>query len=217
MGKITESNAHNSPQAIDNDDKKRTAIKKKSAAQSQSSADKNDEKNPAVFKNGKRKKRDPNKPRRNLSSFILFSNANRDRIKQQNPGTNFGKIATLLAEEYKRLSPEEKKKLTDEADKDFKRYKEEMSNYTPTPGYKKRSKTRDPNKPKRGLSAYFLFSGANRAGIKERNPNVSFGDVAKLLAKEYKGLSPEEKNKWEAKAEVEKVRYFEEMKVYNGN
>ena len=261
--KIIESNAHNSPQAIEiameftrnivssslvsvssnknNDDKKRTAIKKKSDGQSQSSADKNDEKNPAVFKNGKRKKRDPNKPRRNLSSFILFSNANRDRIKEQNPGTNFGKIvslkifllvscflhglkhcfpllkATLLAEEYKRLSPEEKKKLTDEADKDFKRYKEEMSNYTPTPGYKKRSKTRDPNKPKRGLSAYFLFSGANRAGIKERNPNVSFGDVAKLLAKEYKGLSPEEKNKWEAKAEVEKVRYFEEMKVYNGN
>jgi hypothetical protein len=38
----------------------------------------------------------------------------------------------------------------------------------------KRSK-KDPNAPKRGLSAYMFFSQANRNKVKEENPEASFG------------------------------------------
>lgn len=36
---------------------------------------------------------------------------------------------------------------------------------------------KDPNKPKRAMSAFFLYSQANRTAVKESNPDASFGDV----------------------------------------
>lgn len=41
---------------------------------------------------------------------------------------------------------------------------------------KKRSK-KDPNAPKRGLSAYMFFSQATRQQIKDENPEASFGKL----------------------------------------
>eukprot|EP00553_Chaetoceros_curvisetus_P005341 CAMPEP_0204620616 /NCGR_PEP_ID=MMETSP0717-20131115/6600_1 /ASSEMBLY_ACC=CAM_ASM_000666 /TAXON_ID=230516 /ORGANISM="Chaetoceros curvisetus" /LENGTH=91 /DNA_ID=CAMNT_0051634851 /DNA_START=265 /DNA_END=537 /DNA_ORIENTATION=- len=39
-------------------------------------------------------KKDPNKPKRNMSAFFLYSNANRARIKEENPGIKFGQIVS---------------------------------------------------------------------------------------------------------------------------
>lgn len=38
----------------------------------------------------------------------------------------------------------------------------------------------DPNKPKRAMSAFFLFSQANRNTVKEENPEASFGDIVSV-------------------------------------
>lgn len=40
---------------------------------------------------------------------------------------------------------------------------------------KKRRSKKDPNAPKRGLSAYMFFSQENRAQVKEENPEATFG------------------------------------------
>ena len=45
------------------------------------------------------------------------------------------------------------------------------------PPKKKRKAKKDPNKPKRNMSAFFLYSNANRARIKEENPGIAFGSV----------------------------------------
>jgi hypothetical protein len=42
---------------------------------------------------------------------------------------------------------------------------------------KRGKKTKDPNKPKRNMSAFFLYSNEHRARIKEENPGVKFGQV----------------------------------------
>jgi hypothetical protein len=43
---------------------------------------------------------------------------------------------------------------------------------------KKRSKkNKDPNKPKRNMSSFFLYSQANRPRVKEENPDAAFGDI----------------------------------------
>jgi len=42
---------------------------------------------------------------------------------------------------------------------------------------KKKRKRNDPNAPKRGLSAYILYSNANRARVKAENPEAKFGDI----------------------------------------
>jgi hypothetical protein len=41
-------------------------------------------------------KKDPNKPKRNMSAFFLYSNANRARIKEENPGIAFGKVVSTV-------------------------------------------------------------------------------------------------------------------------
>ena len=39
----------------------------------------------------------------------------------------------------------------------------------------------DPNKPKRAMSAFFLYSQAHRAQVKADNPDASFGDIVSSL------------------------------------
>ncbi|CAO3592934.1 unnamed protein product [Absidia cylindrospora] len=60
---------------------------------------------------------------------------------------------------------------------------------------------KDPNAPKRGLSAYMFFSQANRNKVKEENPDATFGQLGKILGQKWKEMSDEEKKVREKKAE----------------
>ncbi|KAJ2817304.1 Non-histone chromosomal protein 6, partial [Coemansia erecta] len=57
---------------------------------------------------------------------------------------------------------------------------------------KKRSK-KDPNAPKRALSAYMYFSQAKRPTVQEENPGVTFGQIGKLLGELWKTLDENER------------------------
>jgi len=81
-------------------------------------------------------------------------------------------------------------------------------------GKAKRAK-KDPNAPKRALSAYMFFSAAKRAEIMEENPNFGVTDVAKALGERWKTVSDEEKAVYQQQAEEDKVRYEREMAAYN--
>ena len=48
-----------------------------------------------VRKRGKAGK-DPNKPKRNMSAFFIYSNANRARVKEQNPDIKFGRVVSVV-------------------------------------------------------------------------------------------------------------------------
>ena len=61
---------------------------------------------------------------------------------------------------------------------------------------KTKKKKKDPLKPKRGMSAFFLYSNANRARIKAHNPEAKFGDIARLLTAEFKSLPDRQAQKW---------------------
>ncbi|KAI8646161.1 high mobility group box domain-containing protein, partial [Parasitella parasitica] len=74
---------------------------------------------------------------------------------------------------------------------------------------KKRSK-KDPNTPKRGLSAYMFFSQDQRATVKEENPEASFGQIGKILGEKWKKMSDDEKKPYNKKAEADKKRYEDE-------
>jgi hypothetical protein len=43
---------------------------------------------------GKKKKKDPNEPKRAISSFMLFSNAMRSKLKAENPSMAFGELVS---------------------------------------------------------------------------------------------------------------------------
>eukprot|EP00550_Attheya_septentrionalis_P010954 CAMPEP_0198303466 /NCGR_PEP_ID=MMETSP1449-20131203/56897_1 /TAXON_ID=420275 /ORGANISM="Attheya septentrionalis, Strain CCMP2084" /LENGTH=214 /DNA_ID=CAMNT_0044005959 /DNA_START=1144 /DNA_END=1788 /DNA_ORIENTATION=+ len=169
-----------------------------------------------------KKKKDPLKPKRNMSAFFLYSNAFRSEVKVKNPDVTFGEVAKILSAQFKQLPEKELKKWQKKADKDKLRYQEEMKDYVAPEDSsddegpkKKKKKEKDPNRPKRNMSAFFLFSNANRAEVKTNNPEASFGDIAKLISKEFKALTEKDRKKWDKKAAKDKERYQEDMVRYN--
>jgi len=76
---------------------------------------------------------------------------------------------------------------------------------------------KDPNAPKRGLSAYMFFANDNRDKVREDNPGIKFGDVGKILGEKWKELTDKEKGPYEAKAKADKERYESEKARYNAD
>lgn len=80
------------------------------------------------------------------------------------------------------MSEAEKKRFQDMADRDKKRFEHEMKGYSPPKGEKgkrRRKGKKDPNAPKRSLSAFFWFCNDERQKVKNMNPEYGIGDVAK--------------------------------------
>jgi hypothetical protein len=76
-------------------------------------------------------------------------------------------------------------------------------------------KKKDPNAPKRGLSAYMFFANEQRDKVREDNPGISFGQVGKMLGEKWKALSDSERRPYEEKAAADKKRYEDEKATYN--
>lgn len=171
-----------------------------------------------VVKRRKVKKwKDPSKPKRAMSAFFLYSQVERPNVKINHPEASFGDIARILSAQYKALTEKQMKQWTKKAEQDKCRYQEEMKHYVPmddpTGGKRKKAK-KDPNAPKRNMSAYFLFSVHIRPTVKEENPEAAFGDIARIISAKYKALKDDERKHWEGKAVEDKVRYQTQMEAY---
>lgn len=175
-----------------------------------------------------RKKKDPNAPKRACSAYLFYASAIRPAVKEEFPDLSFGETQKKIAEKYKELTEDEKSKYEDMAATDRQRYEREMENYTPpsddsdsdsdsdsdVPKRKKRKK-KDPNAPKRASSAYMFFVKENRAKVKEENPDLSFGELGKLMGEKYRNLTEEEKKPYLEAAEQDKERSKRETEAYN--
>ncbi|KAK5128213.1 Non-histone chromosomal protein 6 [Meristemomyces frigidus] len=75
-------------------------------------------------------------------------------------------------------------------------------------------KKKDPNMPKRGLSAYMFFANDQRDKVRDDNPGIKFGEVGKQLGEKWKALNEKQKAPYEAKAAADKKRYEEEKAAY---
>merc|ERR1719240_1413442 len=73
-------------------------------------------------KKSAKSKKDPKAPKRPLSAFMFFSNENRERVKEENPGCSFGDVGKFLGEEWRGLSSSEKKDYEQLNSKDKARY-----------------------------------------------------------------------------------------------
>ncbi|KAL9602325.1 MAG: hypothetical protein Q9219_001891 [cf. Caloplaca sp. 3 TL-2023] len=75
-------------------------------------------------------------------------------------------------------------------------------------------KKKDPNAPKRGLSAYMFFANDNRESVREENPGITFGQVGKVLGEKWKALNSKQREPYEARAKADKDRYESEKATY---
>jgi hypothetical protein len=78
----------------------------------------------------------------------------------------------------------------------------------------KKIKCKDPNAPKRNLSAYLLYQNAMRDQFKADNPGMTFGQLSKYTSHMYRSLTPEEKAQWENRSIADKQRFEDEMRRY---
>jgi len=163
--------------------------------------------------------KDANKPRGRMSAYAFFVQTCREEHKKKHPGESvvFAEFSKKCSDRWKLMGPNEKKRFDSMADKDKARYEREMASYVPTDGSAggvKRKQKKDPNAPKRALSAFFMFCGEERPKVRAANPSYTVGDVAKELGARWGNVG--DKTKYEAMAEKDKDRYAKEMAAYKG-
>ncbi|KAK9446584.1 high mobility group box domain-containing protein [Limtongia smithiae] len=73
---------------------------------------------------------------------------------------------------------------------------------------------KDPNAPKRSLSAYMFFANEQRETVRSENPGIAFGQVGKVLGERWKALNSKQKVPYEARAAQDKKRYEDEKAAY---
>jgi structure-specific recognition protein 1 len=77
----------------------------------------------------KKVKKDPNAPKKGLSTYMLFCKEMRSKFNEENPGISFGDLGKLLGQKYQELTAEDKKKYAELAAQDKDRYEVENKAY----------------------------------------------------------------------------------------
>ncbi|CAM9575729.1 unnamed protein product [Ascophyllum nodosum] len=74
----------------------------------------------------KMSKKDPNRPKRNRSSYIIFCNERRNSLRETMPGVTTMDTGRLLGETWRSLPEDEKQRYTQKAQEDRERYEREL-------------------------------------------------------------------------------------------
>lgn len=124
-------------------------------------------------------------------------------------------MAKLVSEAWRELSKEERAKWEDMAKEDRARYEEERKNYRgPWKVAVSKKPYKDPNAPKRPMSAFLMYSNSRRAAVKKENPEFSNGEISRLLSEMWRQASDEDRQKY-IKEEFElRTKYKENMAIW---
>ena len=76
-----------------------------------------------------KKRRDPNKPKRPLSSFLYFCNDYRDKVRTENPDLKMGGVMKELGKLWKNLDNENKDKFIKLAVNAKSQYEDQLEQY----------------------------------------------------------------------------------------
>lgn len=82
-------------------------------------------------------------------------------------------------------------------------------------GSGKGKKKKDPNAPKKPMTAFIIYCNDHRDALKKQSPDLTFGELAKEHGKRWKELSPAKKAEFEKRAKADKDRYEKDMAAYN--
>lgn len=191
------------------------------------------EKMPKATRSREKKLKDPEAPKRPKSSYLFFCDDKRSEIKKANPELKATEISTKLGEMWQALTDKKKAKYVAKAETAKGEYKEAMTHYERpsdedlakldvnqrrrgSKGEGKTKKKKDPNAPKRPMTAFLYFSQEKRAEVKEANPEMKGTEFSVELGRMWKEDYADEgsRKKWVNAAAKDKARYDEEMKEY---
>jgi len=78
----------------------------------------------------------------------------------------------------------------------------------------KKRKKKDPNAPKKARTPYVAYVAEVRATTKAANPSMTFGELSRKIAQDWKELTDDEKTPYQKIADDDKKRYEKEKKNY---
>jgi len=157
--------------------------------------------------------KDPNKPKRPKNAYLLFGKNIRAQIRSENGNISLGETSKEIGKRWKEADADTRSKYKKLATADKERYYNEMKDYKNS--IKAMKKHKDPNKPKRNLSAYWSFFLETRARMRKENYRMTETETAKAIGILWKHIDPEKRKKYDDTAEKDAKRYKEEMKLYN--
>merc|ERR1711874_66797 len=73
---------------------------------------------------------------------------------------------------------------------------------------------KDPNAPKKPLSAYFLFSQEERLKVKAQFPDYSITEIAKELGRRWATINPAIKQSYEQRYQESRRQYEQAIQAY---
>ncbi len=73
---------------------------------------------------------------------------------------------------------------------------------------------KDPNRPKRGMTAFFLFLKHEREKFLANRPDLKVQELSKVMGTEWAKMSAKKQSKYLGMAEKDKARYLKEMEDY---
>lgn len=169
---------------------------------------------------------DEHAPKRAMSGYMLFSADNREKIRSNNPDAKVTEIMKKIGAEWNKLTDKGKKPYNDKSTKDKQAYEKKMEKYKKSANFKKHQEAmdewklqgtkkkfkKDPNRPKRGMSAYMLFVAEKRPGMTAKG--VPMLEITKKCGALWGALSDGQKKKYNALAEKEKAKAEKEMAKY---
>lgn len=166
-------------------------------------------------------KKAPQAPRRFKSAYMFYSTTKHKSIRKEDHGKKLQTtdVAKMVAQAWKNLPPDEREEWEEMARRDKARYELEKTMYTgpwKVPATKARSQ-KDPNAPKRPMSAFLSYSNSKRAHVKSSNPDIGNAEVSRVLAKMWKE-APEEERRIHIEKEFElRQRYKSAIAIWRQN
>jgi len=153
----------------------------------------------------KKKKRHPDAPKKPASMFALFVKETSLKLSQgEFKGKPAPEVMKVVAQRWSALDDGQKQKYETLVNKDKARYEKELKEF----------KEKHPDPPKRPISAYILYSNANRDQIAKANPDKPIYEIAKLIGGKWNKLTDNEKKKYFDQQAKLKAAYLKEIDAF---
>lgn len=141
-------------------------------------------------------------PKAPTKAFAFYCNDHQDSIQEEFPDSMALEIAAILSDRWDHLPAEERRPYEELEAMDLDRYNAEMETgaevvvevqQQPSGARKNAKKPKDPNGPKRPVTAFIFFCREQRPKIREKTVGIKTSEVTSMLAEIWRGLSEKQK------------------------
>jgi hypothetical protein len=144
--------------------------------------------------------KDPNAPRRNKSSYLIFCEERREHIKKNNPSISSTQLIRELGSAWKTVSAADKTRYEALAVKDKSRFEAEMRTYVPPADLETRVR------PKKAMNSYNFFYNETRSVVAREMPTLTTTAITSEVGRRWKALTDAEKARYTQMATDAKTR-----------